>query len=66
MIVNFMSYLTEAINVCTEITTIKIILNGFDVSDKTIKRLCNEFRPLIDRKRLKTIWLHTTNLRNCS
>jgi hypothetical protein len=65
MIVNFMSYLTEAINVCNEITTIKIILNGFDVSDKTIKRLCIAFGPLIDRKKLKTIWLHTTNLRNC-
>ena len=61
-----MSYLTEAINVSKDITTIKIILNGFDVSDKTLKRLCIAMEPLIDRKKLKTIWVHTTNLRNCA
>ena len=36
MIVNFMSYLTEAINVCTEITTIKIILNGLSIKQISI------------------------------
>ncbi len=61
-----MDYLIEAINYSKEITAIKIILNGFSVSDKIITRLCNALDPLIDRKRIKTIWVHTTNLRNCS
>jgi hypothetical protein len=61
-----MTYLNEAISVCKDITTIKIILNGFDVSDRTIKKLTIGLEPLIERKKLKTIWVHTTNLRNCS
>lgn len=61
-----MQYLTEAIRLCKEITTIKIILNGFDVSDRTVKKICQALEQLADKKKLKTIWVHTTNLRNCS
>lgn len=61
-----MSYLKEAISVCNDITTIKIILNGFDVRDNTLKRVCHAMEPLIEKKKLKTIWVHTTNLRSCS
>lgn len=66
MLKNFMEYLIDAVRECTELTTLKIIFNGFDVNDGSIQRICAALEPALERKKLRTIWIHTNNLRKCS
>jgi hypothetical protein len=65
MLGNFMGYLNEALDACAEMTTLKIIFNGFDASDGSIERICQAVESIIERKKLRTLWIHTNNLRKC-
>lgn len=65
MLKNFMEYLRDALKECNELTTLKIIFNGFDVNDNSIIMICNAVESIMDRKKLRTLWIHTNNLRKC-
>jgi len=62
---NFLKYLTDSVYHCQELMTLKIIYNGFDVNDDSLSRIYKAIRSILDRKKLKTLWLQTTNLRKC-
>jgi hypothetical protein len=47
MLRNFMEYLTEAVRECSELTTLKIIFNGFDVNDGSIERIYQAVLPAL-------------------
>ena len=65
MLKNFMEYLNDALRECTELNTLKIIFNGFDVDDGSIQRICQALKTVFQNKKLRTLWLHTNNLRKC-
>lgn len=45
--------------------SLKIVFNGFDVQDGSIKRICNAVGPALERRKLRSLWIHTNNLRHC-
>jgi hypothetical protein len=65
MLKNFMEYLNDSLKECLDLTTLKIIFNGFDVNDGSIQRICSAVESILDRKKLRTLWIHTNNLRKC-
>ena len=65
MLRNFMEYLNDAVRECSELTTLKIIFNGFDVNDGSMERIYQAILPALSGKKLRTLWLHTNNLRKC-
>lgn len=48
-----------------EVTTLKIIFNGFDINDGSIQRICQAIETIVHNKKLRTLWIHTNNLRKC-
>lgn len=66
MLKNFISYLVESVRECQDLVSLKIVFNGFDVNDGSIKRICNAVGPALERgRKLRSLWIHTNNLRHC-
>jgi hypothetical protein len=63
---NFLKYLEDALNYNTELMTLKIIFNGFDVDDGCLGRILKCVGEMISNQRLKIVWIQTTHLRKCS
>ena len=53
-----------ALERCTEVTTLKVIYNGFDVSDGSLRRVTEPIKRAVGTK-LRSVHLLTTNLRKC-
>ena len=63
---NFLKYLEDALKCSTEVMTLKIIFNGFDVNDGCLDRILKSVGEISGRQKLRTVWIQTTNLRICS
>lgn len=65
MLKNFISYLSDAVNECNELTSLKIVFNGFEVNDGSLFRIYKAVSSVLEKRKIRTLWIHTTNLRNC-
>jgi hypothetical protein len=78
---NFLSYLADAIQSCKNLITLKIVYNGFGVNEKVVNakdandkelndnsliKIYEIVCSIIGKRNLKTLWIKTTNIRNCS
>ena len=62
---NFLEYLREVVKACPDLTTLKVIFNGFDISDHSLKRIIDSLKGVVGSGAIRNIHLLTTNLRNC-
>jgi hypothetical protein len=65
MLKNFINYLSESVLECKELVSLKIVFNGFDVNDGSIQKICSAVGSILERKKIRTLWIHTNNLRHC-
>lgn len=65
MLKNFIAYLSDSVQFCQELTTLKIVFNGFDINNGSISKICEAVASILNRRKIRTLWIHTNNLRRC-
>ena len=60
-------YIKACMSQCEELSTFKLVLNGFDVADEYMQKVITLIiKALPDRKNISTIWIHTNHLTSCT